>query len=132
MTKTMFRPIPILIQLLVLLPLAMCLAEATTQPAAPQSATTQPTTVIQGTIRAHGQPLPAEMVVYLEPKDSTLRFPVPTRHVQISQKGAQFSPALTVISVGQSVDFVNDEDRSVQHNVFSNAPAKQFDLGSYP
>ena len=46
--------------------------------------------------------------------------------------GAQFSPALTVVSVGQTVEFVNDEDRPVEHNVFSNASAGRFDLGIFP
>ena len=49
----------------------------------------------------------------------------------VSQKGAKFSPALLIICVGQTVDFPNDEDRPIEHNVFSNAPAKRFDLGLY-
>jgi len=56
----------------------------------------------------------------------------PTTRVRVSQKGAQFSPALTVVSVGQTVEFVNDEDRPVEHNVFSNALAGRFDLGIFP
>jgi hypothetical protein len=52
--------------------------------------------------------------------------------VKVSQKGAQFAPPLSIITVGQAVDFPNDEDRLIEHNVFSNAPAKRFDLGLYP
>jgi hypothetical protein len=35
------------------------------------------------------------------------------------------------VSVGQTVNFLNDEDRAIEHNVFSNSPAKRFDLGLY-
>jgi plastocyanin len=88
--------------------------------------------VVHGTIRAQGQPLPSEMVVFLEPADPTLHLPLSSKCVQISQKAAEFSPAFTVVSVGQSVQFLNDEDRQVEHNVFSNAPAARFDLGLFP
>jgi hypothetical protein len=47
----------------------------------------------------------------------------------MSQQGAKFSPSLLIISVGQRVDFLNDENRPIEHNVFSQSPAKQFDLG---
>lgn len=33
--------------------------------------------------------------------------------------------------MGQKVDFLNDEVQKIEHNVFSNAPAKRFDLGLY-
>ena len=36
-----------------------------------------------------------------------------------------------IVTVGQGVDFLNDEDRLIEHNVFSNSPAKRFDLGLY-
>jgi len=105
-------------------------ANATTRPV--DLRTAESAVVVQGTIRAQGQPLPAETIVFLEPKDATRHFPVPATRARISQKGAQFSPALTVVSVGQSVEFVNDEDRSVEHNVFSNASGSAFDLGLFP
>src|SRR5438552_2254068 len=53
---------------------------------------------VKGTFRAQGQTVPSDLVVYLEPKDAAMRFEVPTKHARVSQKGAQFSPALTVIS----------------------------------
>jgi plastocyanin len=88
--------------------------------------------MVQGVVRAQGQPLPPDVVVYLEPTDSSVHFDVPKRRVRVSQKGAQFSPALTVVCVGQTVDFVNDEDRPIEHNVFSNAANARFDLGLFP
>jgi hypothetical protein len=74
-------------------------------------------------------PMP-EMIVYLESLDPSLRFDPPP-DAQISQKGARFSPPLLIISVGQSVVFSNDEDRVLEHNVFSRSAAKSFDLGLY-
>ena len=38
---------------------------------------------------------------------------------------------MTVVSVGQTVNFLNDEDRAIEHNVFSNSAPKRFDLGLY-
>ncbi len=99
--------------------------------ALPAAPSTQPATV-SGKIVVEGDVPLSEMVVYLEPADPSAVFPVPKEVAKISQKGAKFAPALTIVSVGQSVDFVNDEDKLVEHNVFSNAPAKKFDLGLYP
>jgi plastocyanin len=54
-----------------------------------------------------------------------------TRFRKVSQKGAKFRPALLVVCVKTTVDFLNDEDRPIEHNVFSNSPVMQFDLGLY-
>jgi plastocyanin len=100
------------------------------QSAAASPPTTQPSGTVKGTIASPGEvPLP-EMVVYLQPDDNQ-PIPTPTETVRISQKGAKFSPAFVVISVGQTVDFANDEDRPIEHNVFSNSAPKQFDLGVF-
>ena len=89
---------------------------------------------ITGKVTAASEVPLSEMVVFLEhdgsPPPEAAQPALPT--VQVSQKGAKFAPALTIVSVGQTVDFLNDEDRPVEHNVFSNAPAKKFDLGLYP
>ena len=94
--------------------------------------TTQPSGTITGKVTASGDVPLSEMVVYLESPDPAMKFPTPTEAVQVSQKGAKFAPALTIICVGQTVNFLNDEDKMVEHNVFSNTPAKRFDLGMYP
>jgi hypothetical protein len=57
--------------------------------------------------------------------------PPPPPPAKVSQKGAKFIPPLTVITVGQQVSFPNDEDKPIEHNVFSTSPAKRFDLGLY-
>lgn len=89
---------------------------------------------VSGKITSESEVPLSEMVVYLEPDGgaSAAFAAKPLPRVAVSQKGAKFEPALVIISVGQTVDFLNDEDRPVEHNVFSNAPAKKFDLGLYP
>jgi plastocyanin len=73
----------------------------------------------------------SEMVVYLESPDDKRPIEIPKDTVKVSQKGAKFSPAVVIVCVGQTVDFLNDEDRPIEHNVFSNTPVKRFDLGLY-
>ncbi|HSV16109.1 MAG TPA: hypothetical protein VLI90_17745, partial [Tepidisphaeraceae bacterium] len=92
--------------------------------------TTQPTGVITGTVSAPGEVPLSEMVVFLIPDDNQSITP-PKDVATISQKDAHFAPSLLIVCVGQSVNFLNDEDRLIEHNVFSNSPTKQFDLGLY-
>jgi plastocyanin len=92
---------------------------------------TQPSGSVTGKITSPGEVPLSEMVVYLESPDARRPAVTPTAHAAISQKGAKFSPPLLIVCVGQTVDFLNDEDRPIDHNVFSNAPAKRFDLGLY-
>jgi plastocyanin len=92
---------------------------------------TQPASSVVGTVIAEGDVPLAEMVVYLESPDPNRAMPAMPGPVKISQKEAQFAPKMVVITVGQSVEFLNDETRPIEHNVFSNSPAKRFDLGLY-
>jgi len=71
------------------------------------------------------------MIVYLESADPKRQFEPPTEPAVISQKGARFSPSLRVVSTGQTVYFLNDEERPIEQNVFSHSPVKPFDLGLY-
>lgn len=80
---------------------------------------------------SNGRPL-FETVVYLESTDPGRRFPAPAAPAVVGQKGAQFAPALTVVAVGQAVEFRNDEDQPIEHNVFSKSKeVREFDLGLY-
>jgi plastocyanin len=103
-----------------------------------EAPSTQPANVpsqiasVTGKIIVEGDVPLSEMVVYVEPADPSMTVSVVKETVKISQRGAKFSPALTIVSVGQTVEFLNDEDRMLEHNVFSNAPSKKFDLGMYP
>jgi plastocyanin len=99
-------------------------AQPTKQPAAS-------VVTVQGTVTAESEVPLSEMVVFLESPDPQRKIAPTTRPVEVSQKGAQFAPRLTVVTVGQTVNFLNDEDRAIEHNVFSNSPAKRFDLGLY-
>src|SRR5438552_1434728 len=92
--------------------------------------TTQPTATITGSVTAPGEVPLSEMVVYLIPDDNQQIAP-PKEVAKISQKDARFAPSMLIVCVGQTVDFLNDEDRLIEHNVFSNSPTKQFDLGLY-
>src|SRR5262245_27001962 len=76
--------------------------------------------------------LPGDMVVYMVSDDPSAVFDPPAQAAEISQKGAKFSPALLVISAGQSVLFKNDEEqKTIEHNVFSRSPVLPFDLGLF-
>src|SRR2546423_14363473 len=89
--------------------------------------TTRPTGgVVSGKVTSQGEVPLSEMVVYLESPEANRPVAVPKDTVKVSQKGAKFSPAIVICCVGQTVDFLNDEDRAIEHNVFSNAPPKRF------
>ena len=114
-------------------PLPAAEPKPTSRPAA-----SQPTATISGKVTSPGDVPLSEMVIYLEapapdPKTPTLASAsIPAiSTVKVSQKEAKFSPAVIIVTVGQTLDFVNDEERTIEHNVFSNAPVKKFDLGLY-
>jgi plastocyanin len=56
--------------------------------------------------------------------------PVAPTHAKIAQRGEQFTPPVTVVTVGSTVEFPNED--SYFHNVFSLSRASTFDLGRYP
>jgi plastocyanin len=49
---------------------------------------------------------------------------------RVIQSNRRFSPRVSIVMVGSTIDFAN-RDR-VYHNVFSVSPAQRFDLGKYP
>src|SRR3712207_3532179 len=92
--------------------LAVCLAVNVTAAAAagagPAGApTTRPTSSVRGTVIAESEVPLSEMVVYLESPDASRPAPPATQPVSLSQKGAQFEPRLVVVTVGQTVNFLN-------------------------
>lgn len=91
-------------------------------PAAARAATVD--VVVSG---PDGKPL-ADAVVFLEPREG--RLPVrPMAGVEVEQAGRQFSPAVTVVTVGTDVVFPNRD--KVRHHVYSFSPAKTFELKLY-
>lgn len=67
-------------------------------------------------------------LVTLEPESGKWKPRTPKR-VTIEQRGREFLPRLTAISVGSTVAFPNFD--TVFHNVFSTSPVTPFDLGLY-
>jgi plastocyanin len=122
--------------LLLVSTLLLCAPDAssspTTQPLASRIAITGACT-ITGRVTSESEVPLSQMVVFLERDGGASNVPevVPPPAV-VRQKGAKFSPPLVIISMNQQVNFLNDEEKNIEHNVFSNAPAKKFDLGLYP
>jgi plastocyanin len=56
--------------------------------------------------------------------------PPPPMRTRIVQRGEQFIPSVTAVTVGSTVDFPNEDP--FFHNVFSLSRARTFDLGRYP
>jgi plastocyanin len=76
---------------------------------------------------AAGSPL-ADAVVMLEPVGAKL--PVkPMAGAQIAQHALQFSPQVSVVTVGTPVMFPNQD--TVKHHVYSYSPAKTFQIKLY-
>jgi plastocyanin len=75
---------------------------------------------------ADGKPTEADVVVYVvgfnEPGEDEIA-------ATIMQKGRKFVPDLVAITQGESVSFPNGDP--FLHNVFSQSPARKFDLGSF-
>ncbi len=70
------------------------------------------------------------VLLYLEDEQGTARTASPRGQAHVSQKGAQFAPDAFSVSLGQTVEFANDD--AIVHNVFSYSKAKPFDLGLAP
>ena len=69
-----------------------------------------------------------KVIVFLA--DAKPSAPPAPRRVTITQRGEQFLPPVTAITVGSVVDFPNEDP--FFHNVFSLSRARTFDLGRYP
>jgi hypothetical protein len=118
--------------------LAMALARTSSpsaraaEQAKPAAATTRPAgSSVVGTVAAESEVPLSEMVVYLESPDADRPMPPPPPPAKVSQKNAKFDPPMTVVTIGQAVSFPNDEEKPIDHNVFSNSPSKKFDLGLF-
>ena len=68
-----------------------------------------------GTISGKVSGVSGESVVYVDVVQGKT-FPAPSEHPVIDQKGLMFTPRLTVVQAGTTVDFLNSD--SVAHNVF--------------
>jgi len=92
------------------------------------SKNTSETTTVTGKILVNGAPLPTSAVVFLETK-SKLRVPDQKMvEVAITQAELQFLPKHTVVPIGSTITFIN-QDKEV-HNIFSKSQSNQFNLGA--
>lgn len=99
----------------------------------PGSANEQASTgtgAIDGVLHLSESAPPSQIVIFLSAGEGQA-IVAPTTAAKISQLGATFRPPMLVVCVHQAVDFLNDEDRLIEHNVFSNSPTNQFDLGLF-
>jgi tetratricopeptide (TPR) repeat protein len=86
------------------------------------------TTNVTGKVLVNGKPLSPLGVVFLETK-SKLRAPKQKKQaLTVKQSSLQFFPKHTVVSVGSTITFAN-EDREV-HNIYSKSRNNQFNLGA--
>jgi plastocyanin len=70
------------------------------------------------------------VVIWLVPKNAAVSFAIPADGRVIGQRGQTFSPALTVLMIGQSLAFDNDD--TVVHEVHSSTPGFEFAIPDYP
>lgn len=88
----------------------------------------KPITTIKGIVKINGESVSSPGLVILESK-SKLKVPKQeSKTVKIFQRGLNFSPQNSVVMVGSTVDFIND-DKEV-HNIFSKSRNNQFNLGA--
>jgi Flp pilus assembly protein TadD/plastocyanin len=88
----------------------------------------KPITNLKGKITINSQPVDGRGVVILETK-SKLKVPKQsTKALQVFQRELQFEPSNSVVMVGSTVTFIND-DREV-HNIYSKSSGNQFNLGA--
>jgi plastocyanin len=83
---------------------------------------------ISGEIKVEGGKALKNLIVYLEPVEPTRVKLDPIVH-KVMQKGRRYNPDLIVLSPGDKIQFLNDEDREIDHNIYSLSKFKNFDLG---
>ena len=79
-------------------------------------------------IDQQGKPV-GDAVVVAVPVDGNLRLPLKPRDDVVDQVDKQFLPKVSVVQVGTSVLFPNNDN--VRHQVYSFSPAKRFELPLY-
>ncbi|CAI2717236.1 hypothetical protein [Nitrospina watsonii] len=85
-------------------------------------------THLNGQVLINGEPAGPRGVIYLE---TTNKLKVPkqrTQHITVTQKNKQFLPGHSVVMVGSTISFKN-EDFEV-HNIYSKSSGNQFNLGA--
>jgi tetratricopeptide (TPR) repeat protein/plastocyanin len=86
------------------------------------------TTTVKGNIKINGRTPGPNTLVFLETKSKLRVGKQKTQKLTIRQSDLKFSPQHSVVQVGSTVTFSN-EDREV-HNIFSKSLSNQFNLGA--
>ncbi len=84
---------------------------------------------VTGHIEIEAQSPVKKIIVYLSPEQPRQQ---QSQTYQVSQKDTRFNPPLTIITVGDKVQWVNDETREIDHNIYSLSEISHFDLGLGP
>lgn len=86
---------------------------------------------LSGEVTIEGAKRLRNLVVYLEPSSETTRIQA-AREARVYQRGRRFSPHTIVLVKGGEIAFVNDEEREIDHNVYSLSRGNKFDIGLAP
>jgi plastocyanin len=83
---------------------------------------------VSGEVRVEGDKALPDIIVYLDSADGAPSANAPASR-RVSQSGRKFSPGRVVLVMGGRVAFVNDEEKEIDHNVFSLSEVRKFDVG---
>jgi plastocyanin len=83
---------------------------------------------VSGHVQVEGNKALSSIIVYLESPNGTRTGQAHAKR-RVSQKGREFAPDRVVLVQGGEVAFVNDEEKEIDHNVFSLSEVRKFDIG---
>lgn len=83
---------------------------------------------LTGTVNVEGGRSLKNLIVFLEPVGQTTLSHSPKKH-KVRQKGRKFLPGLLIVTPGDTIQYLNDEDREIDHNIYSLSQVNTFDLG---
>ena len=82
---------------------------------------------VSGELKVDGGKKLKNIIVFLEPANKKAADAV--KKYKVTQKGRVFDPAVTVVIAGSEVIFINDEEREIDHNIYSLSRTRKFDVG---
>jgi len=83
---------------------------------------------LKGKVHVEGDKGLQNLVIYLEPVGEP-KGTRPQRTHRVSQKGRRFKPSFVVVTLGDTIQYLNDEDKEIDHNIYSLSRPFPFDLG---
>ncbi len=83
---------------------------------------------LSGELQVDGKRPPKSFIIYLSPAGSD-GVQAGDKALRVSQRGSRFSPGEAVVVQGGAVDFANDEEQNIDHNVYSLSKGNRFDIG---